>query len=86
MPKREKRAEVAATAFVVHVEPKARGERSPRDAEERLAEAVGLAAAIEWQLNEFKQRTHLDYESNLNIDESALNIDSRTALFRIFQR
>ncbi len=37
-------------AFVVHVEPKSRGEKSPRDAprdaNERLAEAVGLTAAI----------------------------------------
>ncbi|MEP6829595.1 MAG: GTPase HflX, partial [Rhizomicrobium sp.] len=30
----------------MHVEPKSRSERSPRDAEERLAEAVGLAGAI----------------------------------------
>jgi GTP-binding protein HflX len=33
-------------AFVIHVEPKTRGEKAPRDAEERLAEAVGLTAAI----------------------------------------
>jgi GTPase len=33
-------------AFVIHIEPKTRGEKSPRDAEERLAEAVGLTAAI----------------------------------------
>ncbi len=33
-------------AFVIHVEPKARAEKSPRDAGERLAEAVGLTAAI----------------------------------------
>jgi GTP-binding protein HflX len=36
------------TAFVVHVEPKARaqGARADRDADERLAEAIGLTAAI----------------------------------------
>jgi GTP-binding protein HflX len=33
-------------AFVIHVEPKTRGGQNPRDAEERLAEAVGLTAAI----------------------------------------
>ena len=33
-------------AFVIHVEPRTRTERSARDAEERLAEAVGLTAAI----------------------------------------
>ena len=38
----------ARTAIVVHVEPKARaaGARLDRDAEERLAEAIGLTAAI----------------------------------------
>ena len=48
MSKREKKTGGApvATAFVIHVEPKSRSERSPRDAQERLAEAVGLAAAI----------------------------------------
>ena len=33
-------------AFVIHVEPKSRAEKFARDAEERLAEAVGLTAAI----------------------------------------
>ena len=33
-------------AFVIHVEPKTRAEKFARDAEERLAEAVGLTAAI----------------------------------------
>ncbi|MBN9545001.1 MAG: GTPase HflX [Alphaproteobacteria bacterium] len=42
----QKKGQDAAAAFVVHVEPKSRSERSPRDAEERLAEAVGLAGAI----------------------------------------
>ena len=35
----------ASGAFVVHVEPKTRGS-TPRDADERLAEAIGLTAAI----------------------------------------
>ena len=33
-------------AFVIHVEPKTRGDKSARDAQERLAEAIGLTAAI----------------------------------------
>ena len=33
-------------AFVIHVEPKSRADKYARDAEERLAEAVGLTAAI----------------------------------------
>ena len=39
-------APTAATAIVIHVEPKSRSERSTRDAQERMAEAMGLAAAI----------------------------------------
>jgi GTP-binding protein HflX len=48
LPKVKKKAERAPSAatFVVHVEPKSRSERNPRDADERLAEAVGLAGAI----------------------------------------
>jgi GTP-binding protein HflX len=38
-------------AFVIHVEPRTRAERSQRDAEERLAEAVGLTAAIGLSVN-----------------------------------
>ena len=40
--------ETSRTAFVVHVEPKARkdGARADRDADARLAEAIGLTAAI----------------------------------------
>ena len=33
-------------AFVIHVEPRTRAEKYPRDAQERLAEAVGLTLAI----------------------------------------
>ena len=48
MSKRESQEERARgpAAFVIHVEPKSRHERNSRDAAERLAEAVGLAAAI----------------------------------------
>src|SRR2546421_9283144 len=47
-PKNHRSSEHARTALVVHVEPKARAraERLDRDAEARLAEAVGLTAAI----------------------------------------
>ncbi|HXS06942.1 MAG TPA: GTPase HflX [Rhizomicrobium sp.] len=46
MNAREKGQERGGTAFVIHVEPKSHHERSPRDAEARLAEAMGLTAAI----------------------------------------
>jgi GTP-binding protein HflX len=37
-------------AFVIHVEPKTRADKFARDADERLAEAVGLTAAIGMQV------------------------------------
>ena len=42
------------SAFVIHVEPKSRGSDATRDAEERLAEAVGLAGAIGLSVTETK--------------------------------
>jgi PAS domain S-box-containing protein len=50
-----------------------------------LLDDLGLAAAIEWQLNEFQERTEIRCEITVNLDDSALDIDSRLALFRIFQ-
>jgi signal transduction histidine kinase len=50
-----------------------------------LLDDLGLAAAMEWQLNEFQERTEIQVEVNLNLDDSSLDIDSRLALFRIFQ-
>jgi GTP-binding protein HflX len=52
LAKREKTDGHGGTAFVIHVEPKSRHERSPRDAEARLAEAAGLTAAIGLKVTE----------------------------------
>lgn len=50
-----------------------------------LLDDLGLIPAIEWQLAEFKKRTNIDF--NLNIDPEEIYIDQErsTALFRIFQ-
>lgn len=46
---------------------------------------LGLAAAIEWQANEFASRTGIPCKVTVPADELKLNGDRATALFRIFQ-
>jgi PAS domain S-box-containing protein len=50
-----------------------------------LLDDLGLAAAIEWQLQEFARRTELDYELQIDDEITGLNHDLETAIFRIFQ-
>jgi len=46
---------------------------------------LGLAAAIEWQANEFSSRTGIGCELSLPAAEVKVNGDEATAIFRIFQ-
>jgi PAS domain S-box-containing protein len=53
-----------------------------------LLDTLGLAAALEWQAQEFQARTDIDCRVDLDVDEEALlrlNPDVTTALFRIAQ-
>jgi len=53
-----------------------------------LLDNLGLAAALEWQAQEFRARTDIDCRLDLDADEEAmlgLNPDLTTALFRIVQ-
>jgi signal transduction histidine kinase len=53
-----------------------------------LLDTLGLAAALEWQAQEFHARTDIDCRLDLDVDEEALldlNPDLTTALFRIAQ-
>ncbi len=50
-----------------------------------MLDDLGLAAAIEWQLDEFRARTGLECLLNSNLETPPLSQDSATALFRIFQ-
>jgi PAS domain S-box-containing protein len=50
-----------------------------------VLDKFGLAAAVEWQCQEFARRTGLSCESHLPKDEAALNAAHSTALFRILQ-
>ncbi len=46
---------------------------------------LGLAAALEWQANEFQNRTGIKCEVRPNVREAALPQELNTAFFRIFQ-
>ena len=50
-----------------------------------LLDSLGLAAAIEWQAEEFAQRTGIEVELHGTDQDIALHPDLATALFRIFQ-
>jgi len=50
-----------------------------------MLDDLGLAAAIEWQAEEFQNRTGIDCEVSLSSEETALNRDQSTTMFRIFQ-
>ena len=50
-----------------------------------ILDDLGLAAAIEWQTNEFAQRTGISCQVAVPSGELKLNGDRSTAIFRIFQ-
>lgn len=50
-----------------------------------VLDALGLRAALEWQLEEFEERTGLHAELVCDLDDSRLHPDQATVLFRIFQ-
>ncbi len=46
---------------------------------------LGLTAAIEWQINEFRRRSGIACELNLDADELVVDDETATALFRVLQ-
>ena len=50
-----------------------------------MLDDLGLAAAIEWQAEEFQNRTGIKCEVYLSPEETLLNRDQSTTMFRIFQ-
>jgi signal transduction histidine kinase len=50
-----------------------------------LLDDFGLAAAIEWQLQEFEQRSGIRSQLQLGMDDLPLAPDMATGLFRVFQ-
>jgi signal transduction histidine kinase len=50
-----------------------------------LLDDLGLVAALEWQAEEFAERSGIDCELHIEQEEIVLHQDLATALFRIFQ-
>jgi len=50
-----------------------------------LLDDLGLIAAIEWQAEEFQSHTGIKCQVNLEADDTALEQNCATAIFRIFQ-
>jgi len=50
-----------------------------------ILDDLGIASAIEWQVEEFKNRTEINYELEIIPKNMVLDEKSSTALFRIFQ-
>lgn len=50
-----------------------------------LLDDLGLTAAMEWQVQEFQDRTGIECKAQLNCDESSVDKDLATTLFRVFQ-
>ena len=50
-----------------------------------LLDDLGLAAAIEWQAEDFQNRTGIECEVSLSPEETVLTRDQSTTMFRIFQ-
>ena len=50
-----------------------------------ILDHLGLAAALEWQANEFQTRTGIKCDVQADVGDTSVNPDSTTTLFRIFQ-
>jgi signal transduction histidine kinase len=50
-----------------------------------LLDDLGLAAAIEWQAEEFQKRARIACDVSLDLGDASLSRDHATAIFRIFQ-
>jgi signal transduction histidine kinase/PAS domain-containing protein len=50
-----------------------------------ILDDLGLAAAIEWQLGEFQNRTGIECKLDSNVETTRLDGDSATTIFRILQ-
>jgi two-component system, NarL family, sensor histidine kinase UhpB len=50
-----------------------------------ILDDLGLAAAIEWQAEEFQKQTGITCKVELDAEDIALDRDRNTAIFRIFQ-
>jgi two-component system, NarL family, invasion response regulator UvrY len=78
---RERLTTIAATIDTLHQTVS----RISTELRPNILDALGLIAAIEWQLQEIQRRTDLTYTLQKPPEESTLDQARATALFRIFQ-
>jgi PAS domain S-box-containing protein len=78
---RERLASIAATIDTLHQTV----HRIGTELRPNVLDALGLTAAIEWQLQEIQQRTDLTYTLQKPVEELTLDQARATAVFRIFQ-
>ncbi len=56
-----------------------------RELRPEILDHLGLGAAIEWQVQEFQTRTGIECRFSSSVDDSHLDLDRSTAVFRILQ-
>ncbi|MCL4395929.1 MAG: PAS domain S-box protein, partial [Chloroflexi bacterium] len=56
-----------------------------RELRPEILDHLGLSAAIEWQVQELQARTGIEYHFDTGVDDSHLDRDRTTAVFRILQ-
>ncbi len=78
---RERLTSIAATIDALHQTVR----RIGTELRPNVLDALGLTAALEWQLQEIQQRTDLTYTLQKPAEELTLDQARATALFRIFQ-
>jgi signal transduction histidine kinase len=60
-------------------------QRIAADLRPAMLDVLGIADALEWQNQEFRNRTGIDSKLNILLLKFVVNPDVATALFRIFQ-
>ncbi len=56
-----------------------------RELRPEVLDHLGLRSALEWQIQEFQSRTHIECEFSAELDDAEYDPDRSTALFRILQ-
>ena len=86
LPKEFKNLQERARALSAHIDSTIQTvRRISTELRPGVLDHLGLVAALEWQANEFQNRTGITCNVNADVQESLLNPDLSTTLFRIFQ-
>jgi signal transduction histidine kinase len=86
LPREQKSLREKAKALSAHIDATIQTvRRISSELRPGILDHLGLAAALEWQANEFQNRTGIKCEVHAQLSEPALRPDLDTTLFRIFQ-